>query len=250
MKKGRFRFLILSLAMIQFFIFFSANSLFSQTNKVRVIKKDAELKLKPNNESLTIINLPLGGEFDVEETIGEWVKVKLPPDKDGIILTGYINSSFLEFRLVSNPLPNIPKADRESPVSSQGDDYLRWQEKMNSAKSRKSLWTAVSYSGAVIFLVSGAITLIDIAAASKEEDKDAGDYAWKITYKETGVPVPTIVIIGDVFGLVTLIAGAAGQHAAYDYEMQLKSEGESKGYLRAGFLPKYRAMGIQLGISF
>jgi hypothetical protein len=237
------RFLFFSIALVQLLISFFPNDLFCQTNKVRVIKKDAELKLKPNNESLTIMNLPIGGEFDIEETIGEWVRVKLPPDKDGIILTGYINSSFLEFRLASKPLPNIPRVDRESLGSGQGDDYLRWQEKMNSAKSRKSLWSAVAISGAVILAVCGAITIADVA--KEEEPVD------EALRKLHGDPkVPTLVIIGDVFGVVAIIAGVVGQNAAYEYEMQLKGEGESKGYLRAGLLPKYRAMGIQFGISF
>ena len=236
-------FLFFSFALVQLLIFFFANDLFSQTNKVTVTKKDAVLKLKPINESLTIMELPLGSEFDIVETSGEWIKVRLLPDKDGIILTGYINSSFLEFRLISKPLPNIPKADRESLTSGQADDYLRWQEKMNSAKSRKSLWSAVAVSGAVILAVCGAITIVDVA---KEEEPI--DEALR---KLHGDPkVPTLVIIGDVFGVVAIIAGVVGQNAAYDYEMQLKSEGESKGYLRAGLLPKYRAMGIQFGISF
>jgi len=228
---------------ILFFLLFSARGIFCQTNKVRIIKEKAVLKLKPNNESLTIINLPIGGEFDVEETIGEWVKVKLPPDKDGIILTGYISLSFLEFSLPSKPLPIIPKADRESLGSGQGDDYLKWQEKMNSAKSRKSLWSAVAVSGALIFVVSGIITIVD---AAKEEDP-VEEF---IRTANREPKVPTLVIIGDVFGVVAIIAGSAGQHAAYEYEKQLTSEGESKGYLRAGLLPKYKAMGIQFGISF
>ncbi len=237
------RFLFISFALVQLLIFFFPNDLFCQTNKVRVIKKDAELKLKPNNESLTIMNLPIGGEFDIEETIGEWIKVKLPPDKDGIILTGYINSSFLEFKLASKPLPIISKADRESLGSGQGDDYLKWQEKMNSVRSRKSLWTAVSYSGAAILLVSGVFTIVNLA-----KDEDPVQEVLRELYREP--KVPTLAIVGDVFGLVTIVAGATGQSAANNYEKQLKSEGESKGYLRAGLLPKYRALGIQFGISF
>lgn len=62
-----------------------------------MIKQGAVLKLKPNEESLTVKNLPLGSVFDVEETLGEWIKIKLPPDKDGIVIIGYIHSSFVTF---------------------------------------------------------------------------------------------------------------------------------------------------------
>jgi hypothetical protein len=66
--------------------------------KVRVIKKDAELKTLPQVESLTIARLPLGGEYSIAERISEeWIKISLPPDEGGIVQSGYAQVSFLQF---------------------------------------------------------------------------------------------------------------------------------------------------------
>jgi len=66
--------------------------------KVRVIKKDAELKTLPQVESLTIARLPLGGEYSIAERISEeWIKISLPPGKDGNVQSGYVQVSFVGF---------------------------------------------------------------------------------------------------------------------------------------------------------
>lgn len=80
------------------FVFMSTTiSMYSQEAKIRIIKEEAVLRLKPNSESLIIKELPLGSEFNVIETIRDWIKVKLPPDEDRIVVTGYIHSSFVTF---------------------------------------------------------------------------------------------------------------------------------------------------------
>lgn len=58
------------------------------------------------------------------------------------------------------------------------------------------------------------------------------------------IKISALPIIGDVFGIVAMMVGGLSQLAAIDYEKQLKNEGEVKGYLKAGLLPKYRAIGI------
>lgn len=65
-------------------------------NQVRVVKKGAVLRLESNEESSIIRNLPLGALLDVEETINDWVKIKLPPNKDGITIVGYVHISFVK----------------------------------------------------------------------------------------------------------------------------------------------------------
>jgi len=90
---------LFSIAMI-----FSTLNLYSQEKKIRIIKEDAVVKLKPNNESIVIKKLRLGSVLSVEETIGEWVKIKLPPDKDGIVVTGYIHSSLVEFEIAPSQI--------------------------------------------------------------------------------------------------------------------------------------------------
>lgn len=65
--------------------------------KIRIIKENAALKIKPIDESLSILVLPIGASFEAEDQGGDWVKIKLPPNKDGIVITGYVHKSFIEF---------------------------------------------------------------------------------------------------------------------------------------------------------
>jgi len=63
---------------------------------VRVIKEGATLKLRANDSSTIIKNLPLGAIYESKEISDEWVKIVLSPDKDGNVIVGYIRSFYLE----------------------------------------------------------------------------------------------------------------------------------------------------------
>jgi len=65
-------------------------------NQVRVIKKDAVLRLKPKGDEVVLRKLPLGALLDVEEQLDDWLKISLPPDEDGFVVTGYLQKSFTE----------------------------------------------------------------------------------------------------------------------------------------------------------
>lgn len=70
---------------------------FSQEdNSVRIVKKNAVLRIKPSNTGSIVKSLPLGALLEVEEAKEEWLRVKLPPDKEGFIVMGYIHRSFTE----------------------------------------------------------------------------------------------------------------------------------------------------------
>jgi hypothetical protein len=68
----------------------------AENNQVRVIKQNAVLRIKPKNDSVIIKKLPLGALVDAEEEQDGWLKIKLPPDQDGFVLTGYLHQSFTE----------------------------------------------------------------------------------------------------------------------------------------------------------
>jgi hypothetical protein len=67
-----------------------------EQNQVRVIKNSAVLRIKPKNDAVVIKNLPLGVLLEVNEVLGDWLKITLPPDADGFIITGYLLRSFTE----------------------------------------------------------------------------------------------------------------------------------------------------------
>jgi opacity protein-like surface antigen len=92
---------------------FSALNLYSQEEKARVIKEEAVLRLDPNKESPAIKNLPLGAMLEIEETVGEWLKVKLPPDERGFVITGYVHKSDVAFEIIPAPAKPPEKIEEE-----------------------------------------------------------------------------------------------------------------------------------------
>jgi hypothetical protein len=68
----------------------------TEYDQIRVIKQNAELRIKPKEETVVIKKLPLGALLDVEEEIGDWLKISLPPDEDDFVLTGYLHRAFTE----------------------------------------------------------------------------------------------------------------------------------------------------------
>lgn len=62
---------IIFFTMISILIFILPINVYAKEAKIRVIKEDAVVRLKPNKESLIIKKLPLGSELYVVETIGE-----------------------------------------------------------------------------------------------------------------------------------------------------------------------------------
>jgi hypothetical protein len=63
----------------------------AEKNQVRVIKENSVLRIKPKDDCVVIKKLPLGALLDVEEESGDWLKIKLPADNDGFVLTGYLH---------------------------------------------------------------------------------------------------------------------------------------------------------------
>jgi hypothetical protein len=68
----------------------------SEYDQVRVIKQNAVLRIKPKDGAVIITKLPLGALLDVDEEMDDWLKISLPPDEDGFILTGYLHRMFTE----------------------------------------------------------------------------------------------------------------------------------------------------------
>jgi len=90
---------VISFIFFHLIIFITVINLFPQESKelkIRVIVKDAALRLKPKSDSLVIKQLPLGAKLDFVEEMGEWIKIKLPPDKDSIVVVGYIHQSMVK----------------------------------------------------------------------------------------------------------------------------------------------------------
>ncbi|MFW6130666.1 MAG: hypothetical protein ACOC56_05715 [Atribacterota bacterium] len=63
--------------------------------KLRVSVTTANIRLRPSLESVVISKAHRGAILNAEEKIGNWYKIKLPPDENGIIIAGYIHQSIV-----------------------------------------------------------------------------------------------------------------------------------------------------------
>ena len=53
----------------------------------------ANIRLKPSLESTVITQAPMGAVLTSTAKEGEWFLISLPPNKDGVVVSGYIHQS-------------------------------------------------------------------------------------------------------------------------------------------------------------
>lgn len=78
------------------FLFLTLQAPGGETGKLRVVVPEAEIRLKPDTESLIIKKLPMGILLSYEEKIDGWYRVALPPDENGFVVKGYILADSVE----------------------------------------------------------------------------------------------------------------------------------------------------------
>lgn len=215
---------------------------FSKDIKARVINEGAEVKLKPSMESQSILSAPLGSEFDVEERVGEWLRIKLPPNKDGVIRTGYIHLSYVEYNPgVESQKKNIstpPNLEINQRAQIREENYLNWAERLSKAKAKVTTGAIIALVGVAILAVSAGYTFYNEWPSNVEKGRILTGGEWRI------------VILGDVLGISSLAGGLALLTSGSFQVSIIKNEGQIKGYLSAGVIPKFRAVGFQIGAAF
>jgi len=82
----------------------------AQEMKARVILTGTQMHLAPDAQSQVIRSVPVGAVLSISGQQGDWLKVDLPADERGFVVSGYIHSSAME--LISGP----PPARRQAPV--------------------------------------------------------------------------------------------------------------------------------------
>jgi len=223
----------------------TVRDLFSvQKVKVRIVKEDAVLRLQPDNDSQIIRELDLGAEFEVSETIAEWLKVMLPPTKDGIIVSGYVHKSFVELASISTQ-PEIPKEPvqpkqelilSESPDRSE-DAYNQWKRDYERAKARQRAGNSLEWTGLLGGLVNGFLYVTD---------KEEISYGYGIT-EEKGKP---LYLIGAGAGFLFMVVGAMIAEPAKGEVKLLEEEGARLGYFTAGLTAIHGGYAISFKICF
>jgi len=85
---------IISLIII-FILILPAISHAQQKQRIKVIVRNASIRLQPNVDSEVILSPPIGSTFEVEKKIGEWYEIKFSSEL-GVLITGYIHSMFVD----------------------------------------------------------------------------------------------------------------------------------------------------------
>lgn len=86
---------------------------FKSPKKIQVISDKTNIRLMPNSESQIIQQVRLGTIFQSEGKTGEWYWINLPPDEEGIIISGYIHQGFGEE--VIDKVPEVSRIKKEIP---------------------------------------------------------------------------------------------------------------------------------------
>lgn len=70
--------------------------LFESPKKIQVILEKTNIRVEPDFKSEIIRQVQLGIGLQSIAKLGEWYLVNLPPDEEGIIISGYIHQSFVQ----------------------------------------------------------------------------------------------------------------------------------------------------------
>ena len=70
--------------------------LFEPPKKIQVMLEKTNIRARPDFISEIIIQVRLGISVQAVGKAGEWYLVNLPPDEEGLIISGYIHQSFVQ----------------------------------------------------------------------------------------------------------------------------------------------------------
>lgn len=105
--------LIISL-FIAFILILPTISQAEQKQRIKVVLRNASVRMQPNIDSEVILSPPIGSTFEVERKIGEWYEIKFSSEI-GVLITGYINSQFVEV-MEAEPVPVQKKEPVRKPA--------------------------------------------------------------------------------------------------------------------------------------
>ena len=130
-------------ALFSFFI----SGLLCDELKIKVIVDNANIRLKPNFESQVIQQVQLGIILQSLGKLKEWYRVNLPPDEDGIIISGFIHRDFVqeiqekveEMTKVEEKKPMIfPPPLQKPTISKRAEAQIEKEMKPKAAKRRNN----------------------------------------------------------------------------------------------------------------
>lgn len=87
-----------------------------ETTLLKVVAARANVRLKPDLDSPVIGQIAKGTVLESANKIGDWYAVKLPPDADGIVVSGYVHMSTVEITTDAGEEPAAEEAPAPPPA--------------------------------------------------------------------------------------------------------------------------------------
>lgn len=87
--------------------------LFKSPKKIKAISEEASIRAEPSIKSRITHKVPLGITLQSVGKAGEWYKIDMLPDKEGIVISGYIHQLFVEE--IVEKAPRVPKIKVKEP---------------------------------------------------------------------------------------------------------------------------------------
>jgi hypothetical protein len=93
------------------------SSLYANAAKiqVRVLVTKANIRLEANTNSTIITSVPRGAVLEADEKQGNWYRVYLPPNAEGVVVSGYIHGNLVEPLTVSPVEPKRETIQEKAP---------------------------------------------------------------------------------------------------------------------------------------
>jgi len=249
---------------------------FAADLKVRVVTSQANIRLKPDLQSVVISKVPLGGILDVIQKEGDWYQIKLPPDEKGIVVMGYIHESTVEIMEtaaevkkveektnqvkkldeekppIKSPEQNLPSSLKGKPLSEKEKKfmetdpyYLTWRTKLDQTKaSQKASWKYIWIGGGAFLAGAIAWPLIGMGG------EYSGPYGGGLIEQST-TTVGTICLIVATAGAGVATYGLIRMLVKGGQISKIMEEGMQKGYiLGLNINPEKKQYALTFAIAF
>lgn len=250
------------------FVLVTTTFVFSEVLKIRVIASAANIRLKPTVQSAILLTAPLGAVLDVIRQEESWYFVQLPPNKDGIVVTGFIHQSVVEVIEATNEIkkveeklaeqpgekPIIKNPNLETTASLRGKSlsekekhflatdsyYSTWRERLDQAKAeqkgvKKWMW------------IGGGVALVGYVAAPLLAVSSLSETG-------TGKSQNTMVTVGMLVGTAGMALATYGLIRYFSKGRQvgrIMEEGMVKGYiLGLNINPSTKTYALSFAMAF
>ena len=117
---------------------------FEPPKKIKVIAAKANIRAEPDVESQIIQEAQSNTKFQAIGITGEWYIIILPPDKEGIVLSGYIHQNLVEE--IVEEITEAPKIEEKKPEVAPPSEPRAYKPKRVKTGPRSCIGIGAGYS--------------------------------------------------------------------------------------------------------